>query len=90
MVERMDEAIGELLGFDGLVVVTADHTTPCELRKHSYEPVPLMMTGPGIRTDDVGEFGERSCSKGDLHRIRGLDLMHIIANHLGFSKLYGA
>jgi 2,3-bisphosphoglycerate-independent phosphoglycerate mutase len=90
MVEKMDVAIGELLDFDGLVVVTADHTTPCELIKHSYEPVPVVMSGPGIRTDDVQSYGERSCAKGDLSRIRGLDLMPMIANHLGFSKLYGA
>lgn len=90
MVEKMDEALGELLDFDGLVVVTADHTTPCELKKHSYEPVPLVMAGPGIRVDSVVEFGERSCARGDLHRIRGLDLMNIIANHMGFMKIYGA
>ncbi len=90
MIEKMDAAIGKLLGFDGLLVVTADHTTPCELKKHSYEPVPLVMSGPGIRTDSVKAFGERSCSSGGLHRIRGLDLLPIIANHMGFSKLYGA
>ncbi len=90
MIERMDKAIGGLMDFDGLVVATADHTTPCELKKHSYEPVPLTMAGPGILIDDVKKFGERSCAKGGLHRIRGLDLMPIIANHMGFSKLYGA
>ncbi len=90
MIEKMDVALGGLLGFDGLVVVTADHTTPCELKRHSYEPVPVLMAGPGIRTDDVYEFGERACAKGGLCRIRGTDLMPIIANHMGFSKLYGA
>ncbi len=90
MIERMDEAMGELLDFDGLVVSTADHSTPCELKKHSYEPVPIVIAGPGIVMDDVKRFGERSCSKGGLHRIRGLDLMPIIASHTGFSKLYGA
>jgi len=90
MVERMDKAMGELLDFHGLVISTADHTTPCELKKHSYEPVPIIMAGPGILKDDVKKFGERSCSKGGIHRIRGLDLMPIIANHMGFSKLYGA
>lgn len=90
MIERMDSAIGELAGFDGLVVLAADHSTPCELKKHSYEPVPVVMAGPGIRTDDVAEYGERSCAKGGLGRIRGLDLMPIIAGHMGMSKQYGA
>jgi 2,3-bisphosphoglycerate-independent phosphoglycerate mutase len=90
MIEKMDKAIGQLADFDGLLVVTGDHTTPCELKKHSYEPLPLVMKGPGIRVDDVKAFNERSCAKGDLHRIRGLDLMPIITNHMGFGKLFGA
>lgn len=90
MIEKMDKAIGNLLDFPGLVVLAADHTTPCELKKHSYEPVPVVIAGPGIRTDDVAEYGERACAKGGLGRIRGLDLMPIVANHMGFSKLFGA
>jgi 2,3-bisphosphoglycerate-independent phosphoglycerate mutase len=90
MVEKMDAAIGGLLDFDGLIVVTADHSTPCELKGHSYEPTPLLMAGPGIRTDIVKEFGERACAKGDLGIIHGLDLMPIITNHMGLAKKYGA
>jgi 2,3-bisphosphoglycerate-independent phosphoglycerate mutase len=90
MIEKFDQAIGELLDFDGLVILTADHTTPCEMKKHSYEPVPIVIAGPGIRTDDVAEYGERACAKGGLGRIKGLDLMPMVANHMGFSKLFGA
>jgi len=90
MIEKMDKAIGKLLDFPGLVVLAADHTTPCELKKHSYEPVPVVISGPGIRTDDVTEYGERACAKGGLGRINGLDLMPMVANHMGFSKLFGA
>jgi len=91
MVEKMDSAIAGLLGLkDCLLVATSDHTTPCSLGHHSYEPVALAMAGDGIRVDDVVKFGERTCAKGGLHRIRGLDLMNIIASHTGFKKLYGA
>jgi 2,3-bisphosphoglycerate-independent phosphoglycerate mutase len=89
MIEKMDKALKEIMGFEGLIILTADHTTPCEKKSHSYEPVPVVMAGPGIRTDDVREFGERSCAKGGLCRIRGLDLMPIVANHMGFVKNYG-
>jgi len=88
MVEKMDIAIGGLLDFDGLIVVTADHTTPCELKGHSYEPTPLLMAGPGTRTDDVKDFGERACAKGDFGILKGLDLMPIITNHMGLMKKY--
>ncbi len=90
MIEKMDTAIGGLLKFDGLVILTADHTTPCEKKDHSYEPVPVVISGPGVRTDDVKEYGERSCVGGGLCKIKGLDLMPIITNHMGFSKKYGA
>lgn len=90
MIEKMDKALGGLLDFDGLLVVTGDHTTPCAIRKHSYEPLPIAIRGEGIRVDDVTAFDERSCAKGALHRIRGLDIMPIITYHTGFSKIYGA
>lgn len=82
MVEKMDKAIGELMDFDGLLIVTADHTTPCELKKHSYEPVPILMSGPGIQPDEVKTFGERSCAKGSLGRIKGLDIMPIVTGYM--------
>lgn len=90
MIERMDSAVGKLIGFEGLIVICADHSTPCEIKRHSYEPVPLLMCGPGLRVDDVKEFGERQCAKGGLCRLRGLDIMPIISAHTGHSKLYGA
>lgn len=90
MIEKMDKALRPLLDFEGLIVVTGDHTTPCELKKHSYEPLPIVIKGPGVRTDKVASFDERSCAKGDLHRIRGLDLMPIMTSHMGFGKLFGA
>jgi len=91
MIEKMDKAIGGLLSLkDCIIVATADHTTPCSLKHHSYEPVPVVMAAPGVRTDDVIAFGERSCAKGGLHRMRGLDLIHVILAHMGVLKLYGA
>ena len=37
-----------------LLAVTADHSTPCALMKHSGDPVPIMMVGDGlVRTDAV-------------------------------------
>jgi len=90
MLERMDEAIGYLLDFNGLLIVTGDHSTPCELKHHSGDPVPLLMRGPGIRTDVVESFGERVCATGGLGRIKGLDVMNIIASQLDIAKLYGA
>jgi 2,3-bisphosphoglycerate-independent phosphoglycerate mutase len=57
------------------VVVTADHSTPCSLRAHSDDPVPLIVAGAGIGTDGTAEFGESECRKGSLGEIDGVDLL---------------
>jgi len=89
-IEKIDAAAGLLLDAPHLLVLTADHSTPCALKKHSGDPVPLMMVGDGlVRTDDVTAFGERPCAQGALGRLTGLQLMPEIINLLGLAKLIG-
>lgn len=52
---------------DTIIVITADHTTPCSIKTHSSDPVPLMISSPSIKSDNLKEFGERNCKKGSLH-----------------------
>jgi len=70
--------------------VTADHTTSSRTREHEGDPVPVVIYGPEVRTDDVKEFTERACAKGGLGRIRGKDFTPIIMNLLGKTKKFGA
>ena len=58
-----------------LVIVTADHATPCSLGSHSGDPVPLLIYHPFIRSDSVSFFSERSCRRGKLGIILGYRLM---------------
>jgi len=51
---------------DCVVCVTADHSTPCKLKAHSDDPVPLLISGNGIRGDKVKKFSEKTCKKGSL------------------------
>jgi 2,3-bisphosphoglycerate-independent phosphoglycerate mutase len=89
-IEKVDAAAVALLGASCLIVVTADHTTPCALKKHSGDPVPIMMVGDGmVRPDSVTRFGERPCARGDLGRLTGLQVMPEIINLLGIAKLIG-
>jgi 2,3-bisphosphoglycerate-independent phosphoglycerate mutase len=89
-INRIDAAAGLLLDAPCLLAVTADHSTPCALKRHSGDPVPLMMVGNGlVRTDDVKQFGERPCAKGAVGRLLGLQVMPEIINLLGLSKLIG-
>lgn len=45
------------------VAVTADHSTPCELKAHSNNPVPFLITGAGVFEKGVSKFGEKECMK---------------------------
>jgi 2,3-bisphosphoglycerate-independent phosphoglycerate mutase len=64
-----------LLDSAGLTVcVTADHSTPCALRAHSADPVPVLVAG-GVEADRAGSFGERNAAGGDLGYFIGPQLM---------------
>jgi 2,3-bisphosphoglycerate-independent phosphoglycerate mutase len=89
-INKIDLAFRLLLDAPHLLVVTADHSTPCALKKHSGDPVPLMMVGEGlVRPDEVKAFGERPCARGGLGRLTGLMVMPEIINLLGLAKLIG-
>ncbi|RLG37142.1 MAG: 2,3-bisphosphoglycerate-independent phosphoglycerate mutase [Candidatus Alkanophagales archaeon] len=93
MLERIDEElVAEIRrGAEGdiLIAVTADHSTPVSVKRHSGDPVPLLIHGEGVRYDDVSRFDELSAARGGLCRLRGLDLMSMLADLMGFSKMYG-
>lgn len=62
------------------VVVTADHSTPCQLKRHSSDPVPVLFynnTPPRER-----HFSEKEARKGKLGSFMGNDLL----DKVGFTK----
>lgn len=94
IVQKIDGMIGFLLDHVAIdstcVAVTTDHTTSCATGNHEGDPVPVAISGPYVRRDDVLEFGERSCAKGGLNRIRGTDLMPTLMSLLGKTMKFGA
>ncbi|MHA1596090.1 MAG: 2,3-bisphosphoglycerate-independent phosphoglycerate mutase [Candidatus Asgardarchaeia archaeon] len=75
---------------DGLTIaILGDHTTPCKFGNHSGDPVPLLIAGSNVPKDDVDKFGERECSKGGLHRIRGKNLMPILMSYTDRIREFG-
>ncbi len=53
-----------------LLCVTADHSTPCDVKGHSDDPVPLLITGSNIKSDGSMRFTEKYGKKGKLGTIR--------------------
>lgn len=89
-IEQVDEKLSKLMDEVDFLILTADHTTATSTKKHVADPVPVVIMGPGVRTDDVTKFDERSCAKGGLCRIRGMELLPILVNFMGKVRKFGA
>lgn len=81
-IEKVDRSLPVLGGFDGIVVVTADHSTPCEAKNHSADPVPIVIAG-GPEKDAVRKFGESACALGKIGRIEAKDVMPLVLRMAG-------
>ena len=60
---------------DHVIAVTADHSTPCEIRAHSDDPVPLLISSGGLEPEGALQFGESEAARGRLGRIQGPQLV---------------
>jgi 2,3-bisphosphoglycerate-independent phosphoglycerate mutase len=88
--ENLAGIIARQVGGDVYLAITGDHSTPVSVGDHTGDPLPVIFWGPGVRPDQVREFGERSCALGGLGRIRGQDLMNMITNLTGRQEKFGA
>lgn len=93
ILQRMDAMVGfihEHLDEDDVLVVTADHSTPCVVRDHSGDSVPILFWSRTCRQGDAREFNERAASRGSVGRIRGIDVMPMITQLMGVQEKFGA
>ena len=86
MLEYIDQTFFKFLrGFvpknEIKVVVTADHSTPCKLKNHSSDPVPVLLYN-NSSIPRAKKFCEKEAKKGTLGRIMGQDLLKVV----GFNK----
>lgn len=91
-IELFDKLIENILKHksnDTIISVAADHSTPCERREHSGDPVPVLINGPGIRRDRIEKYNEIDCSHGGLGRIKGSEFISILYDYLELTKKQG-
>jgi 2,3-bisphosphoglycerate-independent phosphoglycerate mutase len=61
------------------LAVTADHATPCVVRGHSDDPVPLVLAGAGVPADHATiEFSESAVARGSLGHRSGRDVLPLL------------
>ena len=83
-IEEVDKFLKPLLKEEDVAVaITGDHATPCELKTHSGDPVPLLFWGKHVPHDDQKSFGERQCLQGGIGRLRAIDIFRMLANLAG-------
>lgn len=91
-IEKVDRVVmSELKKLEDVYIfLTADHSTPISVLNHSGDPVPVIITGPEVRVDDVCEYSEVAVAKGGLCRIRGFDVMNIMMDLMNYAHKFGA
>jgi 2,3-bisphosphoglycerate-independent phosphoglycerate mutase len=68
-------AAAETLG-DATLGVSCDHATPCQLKMHSSDPVPVLITTK--KTSDHMRFTEKNARKGSLGLLAGKNVLSLV------------
>jgi 2,3-bisphosphoglycerate-independent phosphoglycerate mutase len=92
VIEEADRALPILLDLQpDVLIITGDHSTPSQLKSHSWHPVPTLLWSPGtVRPDAAVTFGETECSRGGLGNFAAPQLMPLALAHALRLAKYGA
>lgn len=63
---------------NSIIAVTADHSTPCKLKAHSSDPVPLLTAGGLIKADGSMSFSEKAAREGSIGELKGVEIMPLL------------
>jgi len=61
-----------------IICVTSDHCTACNIKAHSSLPVPLLISGGGIRPDGTLSFSEKTARLGSLGELKGREILPLL------------
>jgi len=90
-IEAVDGLIAELESLQPeVLIVTGDHSTPSQLRAHSWHPVPVLIASRWCRGSKGATFGERSCGAGELGVFPAMRIMSLALAHAGRLAKFGA
>jgi len=57
------------------IVISADHSTPCIIKGHSDDPVPILVSGKFIKNDGTTRMTENQAKRGSIGLIQGADVV---------------
>ena len=91
VIEEVDRLIPRLVALNpDVIIVTGDHSTPSQMKTHSWHPVPTMVHGKFGRNGLSDKFSERECARGILGTFPAHDLMPLMMAHSERLEKFGA
>ncbi|MEB3213299.1 MAG: 2,3-bisphosphoglycerate-independent phosphoglycerate mutase [Leptolyngbyaceae bacterium] len=91
LIEEVDSMLPSILDLDpDVLVITADHSTPAVMGRHSWHSVPVLLKSKYVRIDPVESFDEYACLYGSLGERPGCQLMGLALAHAGRLRKFGA
>lgn len=91
LIEEIDRLLPQITALEpDVLIVTADHSTPATMGKHSWHPVPVMLCADTAKVDPVSSFDEYACLQGSLGTRPGTDLMGLALAHANRLQKFGA
>ena len=67
---------------DDTVIVTCDHATPCELKLHSTDKVPVLISGLHFEKDNSIRFDEDTAKEGKCPIKKAIDILPYVIDKI--------
>lgn len=91
VIEETDAMIPRVLALKpDVLVVTGDHSTPTQLRSHSWHPLPLLLHSRWVRPEGEPGFSERRAARGMLGIVTHRDVLTLAMAHALKLDKFGA
>ena len=91
VLEDVDNHLPDLLALEpDVLAVTGDHSTPAQMKAHSWHPVPLLLHAANAFVDDCQAFDEVEAIRGAVGTVPSHDLVALMLAHAGRLKKFGA
>jgi 2,3-bisphosphoglycerate-independent phosphoglycerate mutase len=80
-IEAIDKKLAAFKNFDGVLIITCDHITSCELKSHVHGEVPFLIYGLG--KGKIKRFNELDVKKSKLRKLSGKKFWKFVFSKIG-------
>ena len=90
LLEKFDHFVPDLLALNpDVLIVTGDHSTPSIMKRHSWHPVPVLISSQWGMANEEAAFTEADCLRGSLGNAPSTALMALALAHAGRLDKFG-